>query len=344
VPATGAEFEPEVPGGANQNRPAVREDDAMNPREYEERYHNLVVSLDGPNTTTVDVHRYQNNDAKLKANEHLGNREALKKKDSVVGKLDAEVRQHRKAAGAKPDPKEVEAFLTPAEALIREVGPVRAKQILDEERKAAKAIVEAHRAVGKAVHLANVEVLRGVRDTLMGVHSGKGSPEEIAIALHLVARYKLYDKIYASDPAAGVRDYCDKYIGLDCNGFVGNYARATGRAKVPNTPIGSYAPDKVRRTRIEDVKADDVLVWPDNGHIAVIHSIDSLTTGSDGKPARDCVVVESTAGNPSGESKTKNGGLQHSTYSIRAVGKDKIFQVERPKGRGRSRVYIAPLS
>jgi hypothetical protein len=316
----------------------------MNPREYEERYHNLVVSLDGPNTTTVDVHRYQNNDAKLKANEHLGNREALKKKDNVVGKLDAEVRQHRKAAAAKPDPKEVEAFLTPAELLIREVGPVRAKQILDEERKAAKAIVEAHRAVGKAVHLANVEVLRGVRDTLMGVHSGKGSPEEIAIALHLVARYKLYDKIYASDPAAGVRDYCDKYIGLDCNGFVGNYARATGRAKVPNTPIGSYAPDKVRRTRIEDVKADDVLVWPDNGHIAVIHSIDSLTTGSDGKPARDCVVVESTAGNPSGGSKTKNGGLQHSTYSIRAVGKDKIFQVERPKGRGRSRVYIAPLS
>ena len=120
----------------------------------------------------------------------------------------------------------------------------------------------------------------------MGVHSGKGSPEEIAIALHLVSRYKLYDKIYASDPAAGVRDYCDKYIGLDCNGFVGNYARATGKAKVPNTPIGSYAPDKVRRTRIEDVKADDVLVWPDNGHIAVIHSIELLSNGPDGKPAR----------------------------------------------------------
>ena len=96
----------------------------MNPREYEERYHNLVVSLDGHGTTTVDVHRYQNNDAKLKANDHLGNREALKHKDQVVGKLDAEVRQHRKAAAAKLDPKEIEAFLTPAEPLIREVGPV----------------------------------------------------------------------------------------------------------------------------------------------------------------------------------------------------------------------------
>ena len=39
----------------------------MNPLQYEERYHNLVVSLDGLGTTTVDVHRYQNNDAKLKA-------------------------------------------------------------------------------------------------------------------------------------------------------------------------------------------------------------------------------------------------------------------------------------
>ena len=134
----------------------------------------------------------------------------------------------------------------------------------------------------------------------MGVHSGKGSPEEIAIALHLVSRYKLYDKIYATDPAAGVRDYCDRYIGLDCNGFVGNYARAIGKAKVPNTPIGSYAPDKARRTRIEDVQANDVLVWPDFGHIAVIHSIEQLSTGPDGKPARDCVVVESTGREPVG--------------------------------------------
>jgi hypothetical protein len=178
----------------------------------------------------------------------------------------------------------------------------------------------------------------------MSVHSGKGTPEEIVTSLHLVAKYKLYDTKFAADPAAGVRDYCDKYIGLDCNGFVGNYARATGRAKTPDTPINSYAPKTALRSRIEDVRADDVLVWTDFGHIAVIHSIEPLATGPDGKPARDCVVAESTAGNPSGGAKTVHGGLQHSTYSIRAVGKDKLFVVERPKGKGRSSVWIAPLS
>jgi hypothetical protein len=176
----------------------------------------------------------------------------------------------------------------------------------------------------------------------MSVHSGKGSPEEIAIALHLVAKFKLYDKKIASE-AAGIKDYCDKYIGLDCNGFVGNYARAIGRSKGPSTPIGAYDPKSILRTKLEDVQPDDVMVWPDHGHITVIDSIESLVTGADGKPARDCVVVEATAGNPSGGASTKHGGLQHSTYSLRRVGSDDVFVVERPKGGHHSRVFIAPL-
>lgn len=45
---------------------------------------------------------------------------------------------------------------------------------------------------------------------------GKGSPEECQITLQLAERFKL--------PKGGtVQGYCDKYLGLDCNGFVGNY-------------------------------------------------------------------------------------------------------------------------
>jgi hypothetical protein len=293
----------------------------MNPLQYEDRYHNLVVYLGGLRLTTVDVHRYQNNDAKLKANAFLGNQEALKHKDQLIGKMGQEIKQEKKAAAAKIVPGEAERFAGPA----------------------APAVAAVRQAVASAVHLSNAEVLRRLRPVMMAVHSGKGSPEEIADALHLVARYGLYDKKIA-DEAAGVRDYCDRYIGLDCNGFVGNYARATGRAKGPSTPIPSFAPKHALRAKIEDVAADDVMVWPDYGHITVIDSIGQVANGPDGKPARDCVVVESTAANPSGGASTAHGGLQHSTYSIRSVGADKIFVVERPKGGHRSKVYIAPLS
>lgn len=283
----------------------------MNPLDYEKRYHELVVSLDGLGTTTVDVHRYQNNDEQFKSNAFWGNKEALQHKDQVLGKMNDEIRGENKAAAARPGPDESQM-----EAL--------------------------RQAFGAAVHLKNAEVLRRLKPSLMSVHSGKGSPEEIAAALHLVARYKLYDKAIA-DQAAGVRDYCDKYIGLDCNGFAGNYARATGRAKGPSTPIPSFAPKSDLRARIEDVQADDVMVWTDYSHITVIHSIDPVTTGPDGKPARDCVVVESSAHNPSKAALTQHGGLQHSTYSIRSVGADKVFAIERPKGDALIHAYIAPL-
>src|SRR5262249_37660557 len=182
----------------------------------------------------VDVHRYQNNDAKLKENDYLGNREALKHKDQVLGKVDAEIRKEKKEAAAKIDPKEYEDFMTPEGPLAREVGSVRAKQIRDEELKTAKEIVQAEHAVVAEIHLAYAGALHRFRPTLMAVHSGKGSPEEIAKVLYLVAKYKLYDvKMFGTDAAAGVRDYCNKYIGLDCNGFVGNYARVIGRSKTP---------------------------------------------------------------------------------------------------------------
>jgi hypothetical protein len=45
---------------------------------------------------------------------------------------------------------------------------------------------------------------------------GKGSPEEVQITLQLAARFGLLGR-------GTLQDYCDKYLGLDCNGFAGNY-------------------------------------------------------------------------------------------------------------------------
>jgi hypothetical protein len=311
----------------------------MNALEYEALYHNLVVSLEGLGTTTVDVRRYQNNEAKLKSDPVNGNLEALKHKDQLLGQMDAEIASHHKAAEAKPRPSEILERLTPVGDLIEQYGS-EAVEIRAREMARASAAVGSRYNAARAVHLSNAEILSQLRSKMMDLHSGKGSPDEIAAALHLVSRYKLYDPRFAASPAAGVRDYCDKYIGLDCNGFVGNYARALGKAKVPNTEIVHYASTGDRRTRIEKIEPNDVLVWPDFGHLAVIHSIEPLSTGPDGKPARDCVVVECTPSNPSG--KTPGGGLQNSTYSIRAV-TNQVFLVERPKGGVRNSVYIAQL-
>jgi hypothetical protein len=229
---------------------------AMPPLQYEARYHKLTVSLDGLGTTTVDVHRYQNNDARLKSHEFWGNREALTHKDQVVGQLDVDVRRALKEANAKPKPGEdkdddVLPGVTDMDSFVREVGPKVAAEMIAKHKAAMKEARAAIRATARAIHLGTAEILKNqVRPTLMGVHSGKGSPEEIAAALYLVSKYKLYDKKFASDPAAGVWDYSDRYIGLDCNGFVGNYlsrgrpekawdADPPGTAYLANTDIAN---------------------------------------------------------------------------------------------------------
>jgi hypothetical protein len=179
---------------------------------------------------------------------------------------------------------------------------------------------------------------------MMKVHSGKGSPEEIAVALHLVAKYQMYDKKFLDDSAQGVQDYCTCYIGLDCNGFVGNYAQAIGLSKRPNTDISTFSPPGARRSELGDVRANDVLVWQDYGHITIIDSVDKVTTGPDGKQFLDCRIVEASASNISKETKAAHGALQNSVYTLRAAG-SKAFNAERPKGSGViNRVYITPLA
>ena len=182
---------------------------------------------------------------------------------------------------------------------------------------------------------------------MYSVYSGKGSPEAIAVALHLVAKYKLYDKKFRENAALGIENYCESYIGLDCNGFVFNYAQAIGlTSKKVDTSIESYAlPPRARRAELEEVQPNDVLVASDFGHINIIDSVHGITTGPDGKQALRCTVVESTASNVSKEAKAANGGLQNSVYSLRKAGRDKLFNTERPKGsRPMGDVYIAPLA
>jgi len=99
------------------------------------------------------------------------------------------------------------------------------------------------------------------RGHIQRVFSGKGSPSQIRTAMWLATRVK-------RTTPEGVDDYCDKFVGLDCNGFVGNFWGGDG-----NTEIDFY--DKGRRTDPAKITTGDALVFYNRGagtpfHIAVV--------------------------------------------------------------------------
>ena len=125
------------------------------------------------------------------------------------------------------------------------------------------------------------------------VFVGKGSPWTIAEALSwLVDRSDLFIKRFANgkppqrhvaallaDQSLSWQDtlqtICDTYLGLDCNGFVGNWLRVCE----PHFRLGPNSkPDDVRRkkqslrTTAGTVEYWDVLCWSQNQHIAVVET------------------------------------------------------------------------
>jgi hypothetical protein len=76
-------------------------------------------------------------------------------------------------------------------------------------------------------------------------YSGKGSPAEILDALWLANRFKFVD-------GPSLQSYCDRFLGLDCNGFVGNYVGAFG-------PVNYY--DVNPRKEFADVSTGDPLTF-----------------------------------------------------------------------------------
>lgn len=127
--------------------------------------------------------------------------------------------------------------------------------------------------------------------TFMDVFTGKGSPWAIAEVLSwLVDRSDLYIKRFSNgkapqkhvagllaDPALPWQDalqqVCDTYLGLDCNGFVGNWLRVCE----PHFRLGPNSkPNDVRRKAVtvrqtvDKIEYWDLLCWTQNQHIAVV--------------------------------------------------------------------------
>lgn len=76
---------------------------------------------------------------------------------------------------------------------------------------------------------------------------GKGSPSNLMDVFWLASKYKRVTP-------GTTRDYSSKYLGLDCNGFAGNFWGIN-----PSTPIEAY--DVNRRKEYTDIAAGDAIIF-----------------------------------------------------------------------------------
>jgi hypothetical protein len=165
------------------------------------------------------------------------------------------------------------------------------------------------------------------RTGIVRAFNGKGSLEDASLALTAAIATK---KVAAERDA--LQKMADECLGLDCNGFVGNYLKLLGISRPdghygPTTPISYYASRGLERKTIDCIKPLDVIIWPDLKHIAIIDSIiwpDLLwvTESASSLGGLDTRQYELTG-------KTKTG-------STTASGKSKVTLVEmlRPTGKG----------
>ena len=165
--------------------------------------------------------------------------------------------------------------------------------------------------------------------------TGKGSVDEIITSLRIVARLGAYNTRVPLQ--AGLQQVCDDYIGLDCNGFVGNFARAMNLSRSHDPADRAprdWADAGVRRRSIAAVAPaaapHDVLVWTNGTHIALIDRNQGSLVNAVG---REFFVAESSA-----------GGLQVNPYRITGFNPTTlVFNVSK-QPHGTAQVYICRMS
>jgi len=114
---------------------------------------------------------------------------------------------------------------------------------------------------------------------------GKAAPDDVAHALRIVEDVAVNNLDYPGlKPFHGIladndriAKVCEKYIGVDCNGFVGNYAVENslpggGPNTLPND-WSNVGPVNKWRSTVAEIQPLDVLIWPDGAHIAIIDSV-----------------------------------------------------------------------
>lgn len=132
---------------------------------------------------------------------------------------------------------------------------------------------------------------------MMRFFTGKARPREVARALFLA------QAVGAVAPTeTALQAYCDDHSGMDCSGVAALIYGYVGLDRNASW----YTNQGIARTRIEDIRARDAIVWLKANHIAIVDSVDP---GADENKIT-CWVVESTAG----KLVRSDAGVQYSQY------------------------------
>lgn len=134
-------------------------------------------------------------------------------------------------------------------------------------------------------------VLKSMSATdFVGVFMGKGARADIVTVLQWCDQYGLLDK--KLDKQKALQQICDDNIGLDCNGFVGNWANDAGvKTLTPTTPPATMGQSfiKNRRSALEEIQPYDIFYW--NEHVAAVDSIGPVE-GTPKSPRRRAIICE----------------------------------------------------
>jgi hypothetical protein len=166
------------------------------------------------------------------------------------------------------------------------------------------------------------------KTAIVRAFNGKGSIEDVELALTAAVATKKVDPYL--DALQKMADQC---MGLDCNGFVGNYYRYLGWMNAdghygPNTPSSRYAARGLVRESYDELERGDVLIWDSPRHIVVVHFVC--------KPGDILAVSESASSlggidtrfyRFTGKTKTGSTGVSGRSTGTR-------LQFERPNGSG----------
>ena len=156
---------------------------------------------------------------------------------------------------------------------------------------------------------------------LLRVFVGKGSPDEIQLALRLAIYYGLVQ------PTLGaLQTYCNDYIGLDCSGFTGVYYGPPfrGKSSVEYRKAGQAVDD------LNSIVPGCAIVWLNTNHIAIVDSIVQPYEEKGALIGVECMVAEATGAQLSLDD--PNDGLNYSSYTI--LKKKKGWDVTRRIVRG----------
>lgn len=164
------------------------------------------------------------------------------------------------------------------------------------------------------------------RSAIVRAFNGKASPEDNSLALTAAIATK---KVEPTRDA--LQKMADECMGLDCNGFVGNYTKSLGWMNAdghygPNTPSSRYAVRGFIRENPEEVQPRDVLIWDSPRHIAIVHSVSG----------KYLLVTESASSLGGLDTRWYlfTGKKKSGSTGVSGRGKGTMLQFHRPKANG----------